>query len=113
MSAEFATEAKPYKECSTAPKSQLTATVVFDKDELYNLIDFIEIEFIDSIRRDEEVDNIDYIISMMNALQKLRCAHNSLKKEETTNDQCMAFALDCAAVCLCRLRSMRAALSQR
>lgn len=86
MSAEFATEAKPYKEYSTAPKSQLTATVVFDKDELYNLIDFIEIEFIDSIRRDEEVDNIDYIISMMNALQRLRCAHNSLKKEEATND---------------------------
>ena len=86
MSAEFATEAKPYKEYSTAPKSQLTATVVFDKDELYNLIDFIEIEFIDSIRRDEEVDNIDYIISMMNALQKLRCAHNSLMKEEATND---------------------------
>lgn len=86
MSAEFATEAKPYKEYSTAPKSQLTATVVFDRDELYNLIDFIEIEFIDSIRRDEEVDNIDYIISMMNALQKLRCAHDSLKKEETTND---------------------------
>ena len=86
MSAEFATEAKPYKEYSTAPKSQLMTTVVFDKDELYNLIDFIEIEFIDSIRRDEEVDNIDYIISMMNALQKLRCAHNSLKKEEATND---------------------------
>lgn len=86
MSAEFATEAKPYKEYSTVPKSQLMATVVFDKDELYNLIDFIEIEFIDSIRRDEEVDNIDYIISMMNALQKLRCAHNSLKKEEATND---------------------------
>ena len=86
MSAEVATEAKPNKEYSTAPKSQLTATVVFDKDELYNLIDFIEIEFIDSIRRDEEVDNIDYIISMMNALQKLRCAHNSLKKEEATND---------------------------
>lgn len=86
MSAEFATEAKPYKEYSTAPKSQLTATVVFDKDELDNLIDFIEIEFIDSIRRDEEVDNIDYIISMMNALQKLRCAQNSLKKEKVTND---------------------------
>lgn len=86
MSAEFATEAKPYKEYSTAPKSQLMATVAFDKDELYNLIDFIEIEFIDSIRKDEEVDNIDYIISMMNALQKLRCAHDYLKKEETTND---------------------------
>ena len=86
MSVETVTEAKPYKNCSTAPKSQLTTTVEFDKDELYNLVDFIEIEFIDSIRRDEEVDNIDYIISMMSALQKLRCAHNSLKKEEATND---------------------------
>ena len=86
MSAEFATEARPYKDCSTAPKSQLTTTVVFDKDELYNLVDFIEIEFIDAIRRDEEIDNIDYIISMMSALQKLRIAHDCLKKEETNDD---------------------------
>ena len=63
-----------------------TCMVSLSKTELSNIIDFIEIEFIDSIRRDEETDNIDYIISMMNALQKLRCAHDSLKKEETTND---------------------------
>ena len=87
MSAEVATEVKPYKDCSTAPKSYLTQSVDFSKDELYNLIDFIEIEFIDAIRRDEEIDNIDYIICMMNALQKLRVAHDSLKQqEETTND---------------------------
>ena len=36
--------------------------------------DFIETEFIDSIRRDESVDNIDYVIDMMNALQIMRFA---------------------------------------
>lgn len=86
MSVETVTEAKPYKNCSTAPKSQLTTTVEFDKDELYNLVDFIEIEFIDSIRRDDAIDNIDYVVSMMNTLQKLRSAHDYLKKEETKDD---------------------------
>ena len=81
MSVETVTEAKPYKNCSTAPKSQLTTTVEFD-----NLVDFIEIEFIDSIRRDDAIDNIDYVVSMMNALQKLRSAHDYLKKEETKDD---------------------------
>lgn len=86
MSVETVTEAKPHKNCSTAPKSQLTTTVEFDKDELYNLVDFIEIEFIDSIRRNDAIDNIDYVVSMMNALQKLRSAHDYLKKEETKDD---------------------------
>lgn len=86
MSAEFATEAKPYKNCSTSPKSHLTKTVEFNKEELYNLIDFIEIEFIDAIRRDEEIDNIDYVISMMNTLQKLRVAHDCLEQEEAKDD---------------------------
>lgn len=42
--------------------------------QLGNVIDFIETEFIDSIRRDESVDNIDYVIDMMNALQIMRFA---------------------------------------
>lgn len=60
-----------------------TCMVSLSKTELSNIINFIEIEFIDSIRRDEETDNIDYVISMMNALQKLRFAYDCLKKEET------------------------------
>ena len=86
MSAEFATEAKPYKDCSISPKSHLTQIVEFNKEELYNLIDFIEIEFIDAIRRDVEIDNIDYVISMMNTLQKLRVAHDCLEQKEEKDD---------------------------
>lgn len=38
------------------------------ESQLKNVIEFIEFEFIDSIRRDEYIDNIDYVIDMMNAL---------------------------------------------
>ena len=57
-----------------------TCMVSLSKTEIANLIEFIEIEFIDSVRRDSEIDNIEYIVSMMNALQKLRFAHDCLKK---------------------------------
>ena len=82
-------EAHPYKEYSVdvaEGQSPVTAEVTLEKGELYNLIDFIEIEFIDAIRRDEEIDNIDYVVTMMNALQKLRAAYACLKLEETTDD---------------------------
>ena len=46
--------------------------VLFTKSQLQNLIEFIEIEFIDSIRRDEDIDNIDYIVDMMTALNAMR-----------------------------------------
>lgn len=82
-------ESHPYKEYAVdvaEGQSPMTAGVTLEKDELYNLIDFIEIEFIDAIRRDEEIDNIDYVVNMMNALQKLRVAYACLKQEETTDD---------------------------
>lgn len=56
--------------------------VSLTKTELGNLVEFIEIEFIDSIRKDPDIDNVDYVVSMMNALQKLRFAHDTLKQEE-------------------------------
>lgn len=82
-------EAHPDKEYSVYVaewQSPVTAEVTLEKDELYNLIDFIEIEFIDAIRRDEEIDNIDYVVTMMNALQKLRAAYACLKLAETIDD---------------------------
>lgn len=57
--------------------------------QLGNVIDFIESEFIDSIRRDESVDNIDYVIDMMNALQIMRFA--AYRNRER-----------CAEACLCQ-----------
>ena len=55
--------------------------VILNKDELNNVIEFIELNFIDSIRNDLNIDNIDYIISMMSALQKFRLAYASIKLE--------------------------------
>ena len=61
-------------------------TITLDKDELYNIIDFIEVEFINVIRNDTEIDNIDYIVSMMSALQKFRLAYASIKLEEESEE---------------------------
>lgn len=82
MTEEILMEAKPYKNSAVSPKSKLTEIVLLDKDELYNLIDFIEVEFIRAIRDDEDIDNIDYVVSMMNALQKFRSAYESIKLQE-------------------------------
>lgn len=62
------------------------AEVTLDKDELDNVIEFIELNFIDSIRNDLDIDNIDYIISMMSALQKFRLAYASIKLEEESQE---------------------------
>ena len=63
--------------------------------QIENLIEFIELHFIDSIRNDPDIDNIEYVVNMMNALTMLRdklqimklagCKHEDImlyKKEE-------------------------------
>lgn len=78
-----------YKDCPVT-NSDKQCAVTFDKTELDNIIEFIEIEFLDSIRRDPEIDNIEYVVSMMSVLQKLRFAYDSLLNEEseTDNEDC-------------------------
>lgn len=39
-------------------------SVEFTESQLKNVIEFIEFEFIDSIRRDECIDNVEYVIDM-------------------------------------------------
>ena len=58
-----------------------TLHVEFTKSQIDSLVEFIELFFIDSIRNDEEVDNIDYIIDMMEALKKLRAVANEFDNE--------------------------------
>lgn len=45
--------------------NEKTLSVEFTKSQVDNLVEFIEWNFIDIIRKDEEVDNINYIIDMM------------------------------------------------
>lgn len=57
-------------------------TIELTKSQVSNLIDFIEIGFYDAIRKDTDIDNIDYAIDMMNALQALRKALADVKDDE-------------------------------
>ena len=50
--------------------------------QITNLIEFIEFEFIDTIRNNEYIDNINYVVDMMNALQTLRAYNPEYTSEE-------------------------------
>ena len=62
--------------------NEKTLSVEFTKSQVDNLVEFIEWNFIDIIRKDEEVDNINYIIDMMEALKKLRVVAEKFDKEQ-------------------------------
>lgn len=61
--------------------NEKTLSVEFTKSQVDNLVEFIEWNFIDIIRKDEEVDNINYIIDMMEALKKLRIVAEKFDNE--------------------------------
>lgn len=42
------------------------------KSQAENLLSFFEFEFIPSIQRDEEIDNINYIVEMCEIYKKLQ-----------------------------------------
>ena len=51
------------------------------KSQVDNLIEFIELNFIDVVRNDTDIDNIDYVVDMMDALTKLRQTRSAMQKE--------------------------------
>lgn len=53
----------------------------FTKSQVDNLIEFIELNFIDIVRNDTDIDNIDYVVDMMDALTKLRQTRSAMQKE--------------------------------
>ena len=57
-----------------------------------NLADLIEFEFIDIIRKDTSIDNIDYIASMMNAYQELK--KYTTNKENTNYKPYLSYDMD-------------------
>ena len=42
------------------------------KDEAESLLDFIELNFFDAIRNDEDVDNLEWVINIMSVYQKCK-----------------------------------------
>lgn len=61
--------------------NEKTLSVEFTKSQVDNLVEFIEWNFIDIVRKDEDVDNINYIIDMMEALKKLRTVAEKFDNE--------------------------------
>lgn len=61
--------------------NEKTLPVEFTKSQVDNLVEFIEWNFIDIVRKDEDVDNINYIIDMMEALKKLRTVAEKFDNE--------------------------------
>ena len=55
-----------------------TLNVALTKSPVDNLVEFVELNFIQSIRDDTGVDNIDYVVDMMDALKTLRLASKSV-----------------------------------
>ena len=53
----------------------------FTKSQVDNLIEFIELNFIDTVRNDTDIDNIDYVVDMMDALTKLRQTRSAMQEE--------------------------------
>lgn len=68
--------------------NEKTLSVEFTKSQVDNLVEFIEWNFIDIIRKDEEVDNINYIIDMMEALKKLRVVAEKFDNEPIKEQDC-------------------------
>ena len=52
----------------------------FTKSQVDNLIEFIELNFINALRNDTDIDNIDYVVDMMDAFTKLRQTHSAMQK---------------------------------
>lgn len=59
-------------------KEEAKLMVGLTKSQCKNIVEFIEIHLIDSIRTDDEIDNIDWIEDMLNARNILReAAHGT------------------------------------
>ena len=55
-----------------------TLNVALTKSQVDNLVEFVELNFTQSIRDDTGVDNIDYVVDMMDALKTLRLVSKSV-----------------------------------
>lgn len=58
----------------------MTYTLNLTESQVENLVEFFQFKFIDMIREDEEIDNIEYIADMMEIYKGLkRCEHDIME----------------------------------
>ena len=58
----------------------IRTTLTLSKDEVDNLVDFFELEFLPMVRKDDTIDNLRYLTSMGAVYGKLEAAQKILKE---------------------------------
>lgn len=61
-------------------------TVKLTQSQIRNLADFIQFNFIDSIRQDDEIDNINYLVDMCETYKILREAEKQTEDSKETDE---------------------------
>ena len=60
----------------------LRTTITLSQDEVDNLVEFFELEFLPMVRRDDTIDNLRYLTSMGDVFRKLEEAQKRLKAKD-------------------------------
>ena len=63
----------------------LRTTITLTQDEVDNLVEFFELEFLPMVRRDDDIDNMRYLTSMGDVFRKLENAQKRLKAKDPRN----------------------------
>ena len=63
----------------------LRTTLTLSKDEVDNLLEFFELEFLPMVRKDDTIDNIRYLTSMGGVFQKLENAQRRINAKDPRN----------------------------
>ena len=59
--------------------------LTLSKDEVDNLVEFFELEFLPMVRKDDTIDNMRYLTSMGDVFRKLENAQKRLKAKDPRN----------------------------
>jgi len=63
----------------------IRTTLTLSKDEVDNLVEFFELEFLPMVRKDDTIDNMRYLTSMGDVFRKLENAQKRLKAKDPRN----------------------------
>lgn len=63
----------------------LQTTITLSQDEVDNLVEFFELEFLPMVRKDDTIDNMRYLTSMGDVFRKLGNAQKRLKAKDPRN----------------------------
>ena len=63
----------------------LRTTITLSKDEVDNLVEFFELEFLPMVRKDDTIDNLRYLTCMGGVFQKLENAQRRINAKDPRN----------------------------